>query len=269
MGSILINPWLPGQRASPQMKWWCLCCQFPQVTTQSTQRGPALFEPDVGKQASPTVSLSPTPPPHHSRCILLLRCCSAVTCHSCRSSDAPLDGSLPYFTACPPPLSSSPSLSLSPCGIALSIHSPLPLPSLCFHPSLLVWPTAPFRFAQGERVPCVCCLAACPLSSSPSFSPTSSFPLLSLFPLSSLAFHPCPILYSSSPPPLLHPSPRTSLCPRHSLHLLLITPPPSLSLCASIHTSFSVFLSPPPPPHLPPSLPTSLPSLLLGWAQEQ
>ena len=161
-------------------------------------------------------------------------------------------------------LSPAVPLSLSPCGIALSIHSPLPLPSLCFHPSLLVWPTAPFRFAQGERVPCVCCLAACPLSSSPSFSPTSSFPLLSLFPLSSFAFHPCPILYSSSLPPLLHPSPRTSLCPRHSLHLLLITPPPSLSLCASIHTSFSVFLSP-----LPPHLPPPLPSLLLGWAQEQ
>ena len=215
----------------------------PRVTTWSTQSGPALFEPDVGKQASPTVSLSSTP--HHITPAAFFSCAAA------RPSPATHVGAptLLWTDRCctsPPALLLSPAVplspSLSPCGIALSIRSPLSLPSLCFHPSLLVWPTAPFRFAQGERVPCVCCLAVCPLSSSPSFSPTSSFPLLSLFPPLIPCFPPLPyplfLLSATSPPSFsLYLPLSPSLSPPASNHS------PSISFTLCLHSYFILRLS--------------------------
>lgn len=164
-----------------------------------------------------------------------------------------LDRFLLYF--CPPPhipsLSSCPSLSLSLWDPPIHLFT-FSLPSLCFHPSLLTWPTAPFCFAQGKE-PRVCvCLAACPLLSfSPSCSPTPSFPLLPLFSLSSLAFLSLSSFYS------LPPSPPTFLCP------LSHSPP------ASNHSPLHLFHSLPPFILRSPSLPPSLPRLFPGWAQEQ
>lgn len=204
------------------MKWWRLCCQPQGSRPRAHSAAPALFEPDVGRQASP-VSLSPPPsthPPLHSRCILV-PCCflasgAAITSHSCRSCwiDRCCTSVHPPSPAPIPPLSSRPSLSLSLWDPSIHLFTSS-LPSLCFHPSLLAWPTAPFRFAQGKE-PRVCCLAACPLLSFP-------------------------------PPPFLlpHPSLLFLFSPSHSLlcsvlasisrprHLLLLPPfvPVTLTTC--------------------------------------
>lgn len=204
------------------MKWWRLCCQPQGSRPRAHSAAPALFEPDVGRQASP-VSLSPPPsthPPLHSRCILV-PCCflasgAAITSHSCRSCwiDRCCTSVHPPSPAPIPPLSSRPSLSLSLWDPSIHLFTSS-LPSLCFHPSLLAWPTAPFRFAQGKE-PRVCCLAACPL----------------------LSFPPSPFL-------LPHPSLLFLFSPSHSLlcsvlasisrprHLLLLPPfvPVTLTTC--------------------------------------
>lgn len=87
-GSILINPWLAGQRAGSADEVVASLLSASGVATPRPQHGPALFEPDVGRQASP-VSLPPTPQPLHSPYILL-PCCflasrAAITSHSCQS----------------------------------------------------------------------------------------------------------------------------------------------------------------------------------------
>lgn len=182
------------------------------------------------------------------RCILFFPCClasRAVTISdSSQSSDFLLGRSLLFSSVCHPTPHLFPSLCL-PVG---SILSPLPLPSLCFSPSFLVWPIAPFRFAQGKE--CRVCIAW-QYARSHHFLPIPSFAFYAILPsyLSLLSLIPCflPLSYlclnSSSPPRSLHLSPSTSLCPHHSFHLLLITNPPSLSLPAFIHTSLCVFLS--------------------------
>lgn len=173
----------------------------------------------------------------------------------------------PYFSVCslpPVPLSLTIPLSLSyPVGsISPSIHLSPP-----FHVFFTLPPSlahCPFPLCSGERVPCLLpgSLPALFVSPAvPSFPPISPFPFLYLFSLSSLAFH--PFFYFSSLPISLHRSPLTSLCPRHSLHLFLITPPPSLSVPASIHASFFISLSLSFPP------PSLSPHLFLAWAQEQ
>lgn len=72
-GSILINPWHAGQRAGPVDEVVVSVLSASGVVTLSPQRGPALFEPDVGRQASPAVRLHP--PPLLSSCVSLALCC--------------------------------------------------------------------------------------------------------------------------------------------------------------------------------------------------
>lgn len=247
------------------MKWWRLCCQPQGSRPRAHSAAPALFEPDVGRQASP-VSLSPPPsthPPLHSRCILV-PCCflasgAAITSHSCRSCwiDRCCTSVHPPSPAPIPPLSSRPSLSLSLWDPSIHLFTSS-LPSLCFHPSLLAWPTAPFRFAQGKE-PRVCCLAACPLLS---FPPPLLFSYLIL--PSSSSFLPLIPCFALSSPLFLVLATFSSYLPLS----------PSLSPPASNHSPLHLFHSLPPfilrSPSFSPSLPHP-PSLISspGWAQEQ
>lgn len=216
------------------MKWQRLCCQ-----PHRSRPAPSAWPRPYLSQMLRSKGL---------RCILFFPCClasRAVTISdSSQSSDFLLGRSLLFSSVCHPTPHLFPSLCL-PVG---SILSPLPLPSLCFSPSFLVWPIAPFRFAQGKE--CRVCIAW-QYARSHHFLPIPSFAFYAILPsyLSLLSLIPCflPLSYlclnSSSPPRSLHLSPSTSLCPHHSFHLLLITNPPSLSLPAFIHTSLCVFLS--------------------------
>lgn len=158
------------------------------------------------------------------------------------------------LSVCSPPSSLSPAVLLPSLPVGSLYPSIHISPSLYFHPSLLVWPTAPFRFAQGKEC-CVCVAWQHARSHRPPTSTTSHPSLFSLFPPSSLACSSFPYhrFCFSSLPPSVDPSPPTSFCPRHSLHLLLITP---LHLFHSL-PPFILRLS----PSLPPS---SLPRLGSG-----
>lgn len=258
MGSILINPWLPGQRASPQMKWWCLCCQFPQVTTQSTQRGPALFEPDVGKQASPTVSLSPTPPTtslplHSSPSLLLGRHMPLMPELRCSS------GRIAAVLHRLPSSSLQQSLSLSFSLWDRSIHpftSPPPFPLFSPLPPRLAHCPFPLR-SGGKSAVCVL----------PGSVPALIIPLLFSYLIlpSSLSFPPLIPCFPPLPYPLFLLSATSP--PSFSSYLPLspsLSPPasnhsPSISFTLCLHSYFILRLSLPPPPSPPPSLPPHLP----------
>lgn len=233
------------------MKCWCLCCQ-----PQRSRPAPTAWPQPYLSQMLRSKGLC--------RVLSFPRCFSSGTVtisHLSQTSDFLVGRSLLYSSAC------HPTPHLFPLSVSLwdpSIHLSPSLPSV--FPLLPCLAHCPFPLRSRERVPCVYCLAACPLSS---FSP---YPLRFFIPpyphLSCLSLIPCFLsfpylcLYFSSLPPSPHLSPSTSLCPHHSFHLLLITSPQSLSLAAFIHTLLSVFLSPILPPSLPP--PSSFPRLGSG-----
>lgn len=195
-GSILINLWLAGQRAGPADEVLVSVLSASGGVTPSPQRTLALFEPDVGRQAfraaplsspllfSPLHSFSfaaawPSAATHVGALMLLWmdRCCTSLS--ACL---------LPPN----PSFSSRPSLFLPVGSLYPSIHLSPPFPLFSPHPPCLAH--CPFPFRSGERVPCVCCLAACLLSSPPplllphSLSFPLSHSLLSILALRSLLF---------------------------------------------------------------------------------
>lgn len=226
----------------------------------------ALFEPDVVRQAPPVPSPHPLPPPPSAAAFLQ----SLVSQLRSSSRGATLIRRLffshptsfrhlclppPPPPSYPPPPPPSPSRDTS-IGSFTSLQLYLPIP--LFSSSLLVWPTAPFCFAQGgKRVSCVCCRVCCRVCVC--VLPGSVPALISLL------VHYYFILSSPLLDPLLPPYLPSTLCSCHSLHLLLITPPPSFSLAISIHISLS--LSPLLPPPLLGSGAVNRCCLLLIWVR--
>lgn len=251
------------------MKCWCLCCQPQGGVTPSPQRAPALFEPDVGRQASPA---APLPSP------LLFSLLHSFSFAAAWPSAATLVGALMllWMDHCCislsarllPPIPISPAVLLSSCSFPVgslypSIHLSPPFPLFSPHPSCLAH--CPFPLRSGERVLCVCVIPLPPPFLLPHPSPFSLFP-----PLSFLSLHPRPTLASVSPlcHLSLHHSPPTSFCLPHSLHLLIITRP-SISFTPGPPFILTVTLSPSLSPPSSSSSCPSLPHVFLGWAQEQ
>lgn len=250
-GSILINPWHAGQRAGPADEVVVSVLSASGVVTLSPQRGPALFEPDVWRQASPAVRLHPHPctPPALLCLSAAARPAEKAAAHVRWSWDVPLDGSLLHFSIfIPAPpitlLSSCPSPPL-PRGIPPSIHSPLSLPSpFIFTPPSLFGPLPLSASLRGKSAACVAWQHACShrFPSSPLFYPTSSFPLHS-HPILSI----CEILF------LISTTSPLSFSSFHPLSLSLSPPAsnhsPSISFTACLHSYFALQ-----PPSLPPPL---------------
>lgn len=243
------------------MKWWRLCCQPQGSRPRAHSTAQPYLSQMLGDKHHPSASRHPSDPssPLHSPYILL-PCCflasrAAITSHSCQSC---------WINRCCSPVYLPPSLHsraillyLSPCGIPLSIYSPLPSPPSVFAPPSSLGPLPLSALLRGRSPVCVawqparsCC---CPPPFSYLILPSSS---------SFLPLIPCSAL---SAPLFLFPATFSSYVPLS----------PSLSPPASNHSPLHLFHSLPPfilralsfSPSLPPSFPPS--SHPPGWAQEQ
>lgn len=189
-GSLLINPWLPGQRAGLTDEVVVSVLSASGFTTRAhSATRPYLSQMLGDRRLQP----SRLPPPFLS-CILFLRCCSAGPSrrHRPEHRRTSLSAS-PLFS--PPFFPLHPSLSLSITQWDPSLHLSPPLPLFSPLPPCLAH--CPFPLRSRERVPCVLPGSVPALIV---FSPSTQFffSFLPLIPRSPSFPHP---LFSSLPPP--------------------------------------------------------------------